>query len=64
MGGKQAPPAEGFPQELLQGQKFTVVSISPFSSQSANRDCADPRAAGVLTPWLPGLLLLFLPGFS
>lgn len=43
VGGEQAPPVEGFPQELLQGQKFTVVSISPFSSQSANRDCADPR---------------------
>lgn len=24
---------EGVPQELLQGQKFTVVSISPFHSQ-------------------------------
>lgn len=33
-----APPVEGVPQELLQGQKFTVVSISPFSSQSGNRD--------------------------
>lgn len=50
VGGEQAPPVEGFPQELLQGQKFTVVSISPFSSQSGNRDCTDPRAAGALTP--------------
>lgn len=53
VGGEQAPPVEGFPQELLQGQKFTVVSISPFSSQSGNRVCTDPRAAGALTPWLP-----------
>lgn len=63
MGGEQALPVEGFPQELLQGQKFTVVSISPFSSQSGNRDCTDPRAAGVLTPWLPRPRLL-LQGLS
>lgn len=35
-GGKEALcswQAEGVPRELLQGQKFTVVSISPFCNQ-------------------------------
>lgn len=41
-----ALPVEGVPQELLQGQKFTVVSISPFSNQSGNRNCLlTPQAA-------------------
>lgn len=35
---------EGVPQELLQGQKFTVVSISPFRSQW-QRLLTEPRAA-------------------
>lgn len=42
----RALPVEGVPQELLQGQKFTVVSISPFSNQSGNRNCMlTPQAA-------------------